>query len=772
MCSPLPPARFLSCLCLTTALALCLPLVARADERATQDGRVTQDERVTQEKPLLSPVPSPAAVTPSATPSVSPSASPSEPPVLLNAERVIYDDDNKQVIAEGSATFAYRGQMMQADRMVYDQKQDLVTAEGNVRIWGNTNDMMFMDKAILSRDMQQAFVQQVSMVMNDNSRFVAMEGERTEGRYIRMNRALYTACDVCRDDPSKPPVWQVRAERVIHDSVRKDVYYRNAWLEMGGVPVFYTPYLSVPDPTVKQRSGFIAPIVGSRNNLGLVARSFYYLDVSPTMDATVETSYSGERGFLVGVEWRQALKNGHLQVNASGTRDNIPLDNEANQFRGHFFLDGEYKINENWVASASIKRTTDDTFLDLWDYSNEDILTSRAQVEYYQPRVRGVVEAISFQDLRSNDAASEPQILNASWTTQGAPNSLLGGRATVSTQLRGITRPEGQDSTRFSVATGWRRQDVLPVGFLFTSEALARLDAYAAQEINSTATNDNTTVRPYAQTQFTTSWPLARTSDGGQHYLEPIAQLTLAPRQKRETDDIPNEDSVGLEYDTTTLFSTNRYAGNDRLDGGQRLAYGIKSGWSGVDGSSLNVTLGQSYDFADHPNYPSGSGLASQDSDYVGAIDAIVPDWADAAYAVRFDNETLEAHEHDLRLNIGPEWLQGSTSYIYAEEPAQDASASGVREEIAFAGRWTFVPRWTVAASHRRDLQHGGQSLTSGLKLEYQDECFAFSVIAHRDYVAREGLSDGDSIFFRLRFKNLGEFESPSLSPDTFSGSD
>ena len=698
-----------------------------------------------------------------------------EPPVLLNADTLTHDETAQTLTAEGNVQFSQDGRIMQADRMVYHRDTEVVTADGNVRIWQPTGEVTFADHAELSRDMRQGFVKQVSMLMTDDSRFIAVEGERTEGRYIRMNRALYTACAPCREHPEKPPLWQVRAERAIHDSERHDMIYRNATLELGGVPVFYTPYLSHPDPTVKRRSGLLAPVLGSRSNLGFVSRNYYYLDVAPDMDATLEASYSAKRGPLVGGEWRQRTEHGRVQANASLAVDDTPNDeatlpDESGQLRGHIFLNAEHEFDPNWKAGLSLNRTTDDTFLDMWNFSTEDILTSRAQVERYTERSRGVAEIVSFQDLRSNVTGAEPQMIHMAWQGQGGPQSLMGGRWSLGTETRGIARSRGTDSTRASLVAGWRREDVLPAGIVITSEATARMDGFAATNLP-TNDADETRARPYAQGQVTARWPLVKTGESGQQFIEPVAQLSIAPRQSRTQDDIANEDSIGLEFDPTNLFSPNRYAGYDKLDGGQRVAYGLRGGWTGNDGASMTAALGQSHDFAENPNYPDNSGLETQNSDYVGAVSAVLPGMADVAYSARFDNGDFDPREHDLRATVGPDWLQGSVSYLYAVQPPLDTTGDGIRQELGVGALWKFADHWTVIGGHRRDLQRQDGALNTNLSLTYQDECLTFSLIGARDHVARAGLSSGDSIFFRLIFRNIGEFESPSISPDIFGGS-
>ena len=87
----------------------------------------------------------------------------------------------------------------------------------------------------------------------------ASRADRTAGNYTVFENGVYTACAPCKDDPKKPPLWQVKGARIIHDQKERMLYFENAQLEFFGVPMAYLPYFSTPDPTVKRKTGFLMP---------------------------------------------------------------------------------------------------------------------------------------------------------------------------------------------------------------------------------------------------------------------------------------------------------------------------------------------------------------------------------------------------------------------------------------------------------------------------------------------------------------------------------
>src|SRR3546814_12295588 len=85
---------------------------------------------------------------------------------------------------------------------------------------------------------------------------------RTGGNRTELDKGVFSPCDLCEDDPTRAPLWQLKAVKIIHDQETKTIEYQDAWMEIYGIPVLYTPYMSHPDPTVKRKSGFLAPSFG------------------------------------------------------------------------------------------------------------------------------------------------------------------------------------------------------------------------------------------------------------------------------------------------------------------------------------------------------------------------------------------------------------------------------------------------------------------------------------------------------------------------------
>ena len=234
-------------------------------------------------------------------------------PVLLNADELTYDETLGIVIASGDVELAQGDRLLLADRVTYNEKTSVVTATGNIRLLEPSGDVIFADYSELTNDLAQGFVQQVRVLLTDNSRVAGTEAERTDqGRYMRINRAVYSPCNLCESDPTRAPLWQLRANRVVHDKEEKEIVYRDARLEMFGIPVLYTPYFAHPDPSVDRKSGFLSPVFGYGGNLGTFGAVPYYWTIAPDKDLTLTPLFSTEDGVQMRAEWRQRFESGRL----------------------------------------------------------------------------------------------------------------------------------------------------------------------------------------------------------------------------------------------------------------------------------------------------------------------------------------------------------------------------------------------------------------------------------------------------------------------------
>ncbi len=694
-----------------------------------------------------------------------------ERPTLLRADEVTYDENLQIVTARGNVEIAQDDRVLVADVVSYNISTGVVSASGNITIREPSGELIFADYVELTDDMRDGFVRDIRILLTDQSRIAAAGGERRDGNYTIFKRGVFSPCKLCRDNPDRPPLWQIRAAEVVHDQADQTIQYRDAWMEFFGIPVLYTPYFEHPDPTVDRKSGFLAPTVGSSGTLGFTAQVPYFWAIAPDKDATFEPIITTEQSVVLAGQYRQAFPDGDFVFNGSATiadREDAEGVTENDKFRGHIDSWGRFEIDETWRWGFDARRSTDDTYLRLYDFSAERTLTSRAFVEALSGRNYGAVNAMIYQGLREGDDNDESPIIAPliEYNYVGEPG-WAGGKFSVDTSLLALTRVEGRDSRRLSVIGAYDIPYTGPLGDVYTVTASLQTDGYWTHGVDP----DSDEVDPVSGQgedfagrvfpQLTVKWeyPWVQTGSWLEQVVQPTAQLVVAPNGSNPGE-IPNEDSLDFEFDDTNLFSRNRFVGVDRVDSGSRFDYGLE--WTANFGESgtANSLIGQSYRFSSSEDvFREGSGLEDNFSDIVGRIEVAPIPEIDFLYRFRLDNEDFKARRHEIGLGLGPPALNLDLSYVFLSDEASSTEEFGDREEVEISVASQLTESWSIFASHRRDLEEN-RTLSTSIGLTYQDECFLIEGVASRTFFDDRELDPENAIFIRLVFKHLGEFTS------------
>ncbi len=279
-------------------------------------------------------------------------------PMLLQATEINYDYVNKRVSAVGSVQIYHTGSTVEADRVIYDETTKRLHAEGNVRLTDAQGQITYGEIMNLSDDFRDGFVDSLRVETPEQTRIAAARADRSSGEFTVFQSGVYTACEACKDNPKKPPLWQIKAARMIHDSGEKMIYFENAQLEFFGQPMAYFPYFSIPDPTVKRKSGFLIPLASYDSKYGVGIQVPYYWAIAPDYDLTLTPRIMSKQGLLAKGEWRQRLESGYYSIALSGI---YQLDKDYflntfkdpnypsyRDFRGSVETRGRFAISDKW----------------------------------------------------------------------------------------------------------------------------------------------------------------------------------------------------------------------------------------------------------------------------------------------------------------------------------------------------------------------------------------------------------------------------------------
>ena len=695
-------------------------------------------------------------------------------PVIFSADQVQYDQDHDLVIATGNVQLSQTDQILLADKVTYNQRTDTVTASGHVSLLQPTGDIVFSDYVELHDDMRDGFIKDVRILLSDRSRLAANTGRRVDGNRIEMRRGVFSPCELCQKDPTRPPVWQIKAEQVIDDKATQTVEYHDAVMEIDGIPIFYTPYFSHPDPSVKRQSGFLPPTVGSGSTLGFHTKIPYYWAISPDKDLTVEPIFTTNAGQVLGGEYRQRFGNGRIDTQAS-----IAVDagggaiSGANPVppppstRGHIFSNGEFDLSDDWRTGFNIERESDLTYMLRYGFATPvNYLTSRLYAENFGANSYANISAYGFQSLNPEigDSASPFVAPDATYKWTSDPDA-IGGRFGFQGNIVNLAHPHGLDMRRASVGASWQLPFTDALGGRYNFQANLRTDGYWSNGLTlaDSGTDAGTAFagRVFPQMMLKWRWPWVRAGSGGNMLIEPIAAFVAAPNGGNPAT-IPNEDSQGFEFDETSLFVADRFPGYDLVDSGQRVDYGLHGELKTQSLGKWDALVGESYRFEQSSAFAPGSGLTSRRSDVVGRVVLSTGSYLDFIYRFRLDHADLAVQRQEIGIAAGPSNLRVGLNYISiapipgVTTPTSGTPISGDQVNLSLSAALTRY--WSVALNDTRNIAGGGgATINAGASVTYRDDCFAVVTSITQSGISLGDIRPGVSMMVTFVLPPLGE---------------
>ena len=652
--------------------------------------------------------------------------------IYFSADEMQNDQKLETITATGNVNIIRNNLTLKADKVVYNQKDDIVTAVGNVVLVEADGNVVFTDYVELTDKMTAGEMQHIKVVMKDKSRMAARRIRRKTNNDKIMDNAVYSPCDICCN---KEPLWQLKARKVRHDYDKKDVYYNDAWLEIKGVPVFYTPFLSHPDPTVKRRSGFLPPSISSSSYLGAAIQPRYYWDISDQEDLTFSPILSLDKGLVLGGQYNKYFYRGNL--NASGTF--LDDKDDKDKYRGNLFLNGRYEVNDYWVASTKVNYSSDRTYLKDMSLPMQDDawLTTSAALEGFDNRNYASVESYYYQLLSYNlKDYDKPMILPLMSYENIGDVGKYGAYSKNTFSFASVYREEEDTSHRMTMINSWNLPYTSPYGEKYRMVASVKSDLYYIDNyVNSQNEKfDGTVARIFPQLGLEWRLPFVRATETSRQILEPVVVAVAAPNGGNKADKIPNEDSQDVELDDTNILDLDRYAGYDRNDTGSRISYGINwSAYGDVTGRT-SAFLAQSYKFDKGESFTESEGENGYFTDYVGRVYASPSEYFDLNYRFRLDKDNLKMRYSELSTTIGPKLLNAYISYIYLQDnQTSSLIQDSTRKELYTALNAALTQDWSVSIYNRQDLTSGGGSLEHGGSLIYEDECLKLVFYVRRD---------------------------------------
>jgi len=641
----------------------------------------------------------------------------------LLADNVTLNGES-QLVATGNVEVLFDGSRMTASQIVFDQPSDTLRIVGPIFIQAADGTLMTADRATLDPRLENGILQGARIVLDQQLLLVANQIDRREGRYSQLYKTSATSCRVC----GKPPLWEIRAERVVHDQQERQLYFSNATFRVRGVPIIWLPRIRLPDPTLERATGLLIPQQRNTTQLGFGIKLPYFITLGDSRDLTV-TPYLAQETSTLELRYRQAFVNGDITVEGAVSDDTL-----IPQTRSYLFADGRFDLRNDYQLIFDIETASDPAYLLDYGYSDKDRLDSAVQLLRVTDGALYDARLTYYQTLRDDEAnASLPPII-ADLTYQSSLEPAFGGILRYGTSFdlayrySDVDGDAGRDVSRAGAQGSWEKSWMLPFGAVADAQAALRTDVYFVGDDIAYEQED---LRVVPSAGVTLRWPLARANAGGaSQLLEPTISLSWADSYGGTP---PNEDSLRTELDRANLFAISRYAGEDRVESGAQVAAGITWSRFGAGGVSSMLSFGRILRDQAQEGFTATSGLDGRQSDWLLAGQITAPG------GFLFDARSLwDAGQSltvaDSRIAWQNDWVSLGTNYIWLG-PDADEGRSGTTSEWTLDAALSLNDVWTFEFDGRYDVA-ADQATRAGVGLQWKNECVTIDVSASRRFTS------------------------------------
>ena len=464
---------------------------------------------------------------------------------------------------------------------------------------------------------------------------------------LKVYKAVFSTCNIenknCRG-------WELNSDEFKHDKVKKIFEYKNSWLKIFDYKIFFTPYFNHPDPSVKRKSGFLAPSYSTSESLGIAFNIPYFKVLSKDKDITFNPRYYADKSFLLQNEFRQALKNSEVLSDFSF------LIGDAGT-KGHFFYNQIGKINENLNFELNLQSVEGDNYL-----KNHKLLETSSLLNDDNLLVSNLDLDWTFEDSSLNTSLRIFEDLSRNYNDRYQyvfPDFNF---------IRNIKIPDNYNGKFIFNSYGYNKhydtntmETVITNDFLFSSNQyintkgllynynifLKNPSSYAS---NSSNFRENGNYDLYGTLKLDGSMPLSKQLDNYTHFLKPIASFRYSPNGNK---DITSKDIL-LNYDN--VFSLNRIGVSDQVEGGDALSMGLEFKRTNINGFDIiDFKIANVFKSKENIKLPTKSKLNQTRSDIFGSLKYNLSNnlkiGYDFSYDRDLDHSNLDGLYVDINLN-------------------------------------------------------------------------------------------------------------------------
>ena len=584
----------------------------------------------------------------------------------------------------------------------------------------------------------------------NNDPILKGRGATSDNNKTKIYKVAFTTCDT---ENKKCPGWELQSEEFIHDKKNKVFEYKNSWLKLFNKKIFYFPFFSHPDPSVKRKSGFLPPVYGSSNEFGSWVNIPYFKVVNEEKDVTFSPRIYADDKFILQSEYRQAFENSNLISDFSYNHD-------GKNTNTHLFTNINGDLNSNTKFNFKYQDVSNDDYLKIHNLSNsssliedESLLTTQLNIEKnINENTNLDTNFTIYEDLSKKDSDRFQYIL---------PNFIY---------TKNIEIPVSYNGNFKFISSGFQKnydtnkyESLLINDFLFESNNIISktgllnnydllIKNFNSYTENSSSYTEKEDYEVFGSLLLKSSFPLRKVNEYSKNYLKPIMAMRYSPNS---TKNISDKDT---RLDYNNIFSLNRIGTNEIVEGGKSIALGLEYEKRNLEDKRIvGFNIANSISDKKNDNLPTKSTLNKTRSDFVGNLYYSPNDILDFDYNFSYDKNLNSSNYDSITASINLNNFITNFNFL-----SEDGNI-GNNEIISNTSILKLNNENSLKFKTSKDLKNDFTEYYN-LIYSYETDCLIASAEFNKKFYKDGNLVPDKSILFTIKFIPFAELKPAATS--------
>ena len=573
-----------------------------------------------------------------------------------------------------------------------------------------------------------------------------------------LNKGVFTSCAL---NDSCPP-WSISSEKILHDSNKKQIIYKNALLKIYDVPVLYFPKFFHPDPSVKRQSGFLQPRLNDSNVLGSSFNLPYFHVISENKDLTFSPTIFDKDIYMMQNEYRQKNKSSSFITDFSFAKGykSIITDNKKKNL-GHLFaklnMNLDYEYFEKSDLKLSLEQVTNDTYLKVFESNlintdekfkplDKGQLTSSIDLNLDHKDFSLDTGMTAYETLEGSDSDRYQYVLPYYNLSKNLiSNSLL----SLDLISNGSNNYQNTNNIKSEIINNFN----LETSDFFSDSGLKNNFGIYFKNLNTVAKKDtryksSPQIELMSILNFESSLPLVK--DDAKYFNSIIPKLSfrINPTEMRNYSDIDRQ------INTDNIFSINRLSISDSYEDGKSLTLGLdykKQSLKDIN-KYFDLNLATILRDTKQDKIPIKSTIGERQSNLFGSTKYGLSEIISLDYDFAVDNDMKTFEYNSLNANFDFNYFNTSFNYV------ETSGKMGDTNYIENSSTINFNEDNYLTFKTRRNRKI---SLTEyyDLVYEYKNDCLTAGIKYKKTYYQDRDLKPAEDMLFTISLFPLTQYE-------------